>query len=141
MLVRQQGSALVVHTPAKLNLFLEILGKRPDGFHELETLMVTVGHYDTLRFTEDDSSASPVRSASAVSAAGLPSDIHLSCCWAGSPEFSPGPIPTGSDNLVVRAAELLREVTGTRRGVSIELTKRLCRDVVCLEPVVEVGFA
>ena len=125
MLVRQQGSALVVHTPAKLNLFLEILGKRPDGFHELETLMVTVGHYDTLRFTEDDSSASPARSASAVSAAGLPSDIHLSCRWAGSPEFSPGPIPTGSDNLVVRATELLREVTGTRRGVSIELTKRI----------------
>ncbi len=125
MLVRQQGSALVVHTPAKLNLFLEILGKRPDGFHELETLMVTVGHYDTLRFTEDDSSASPVRSASAVSAADPPSDIHLSCCWAGPPEFSPGPIPTGRDNLVVRAAELLREVTGARRGVSIELTKRI----------------
>lgn len=125
MLVRQQGSALVVHTPAKLNLFLEILGKRPDGFHELETLMVTVGLYDTLRFTEDDSSASPVRSASATSAADLPSDIHLSCQWAGPPEFSPGPIPTGRDNLVVRAAELLREVAGTRRGASIELTKRI----------------
>ena len=125
MLVRQQGQALVVHTPAKLNLFLEILGKRSDGFHELETLMVTVGRYDSLRFTEDDSSASPARSASATSAADLPPGIHLTCRWAGLPEFSPGPIPTGNDNLVVRAAELLREVTGTRRGVSIELTKRI----------------
>ena len=125
MLVRQQGQALVVHTPAKLNLFLEILGKRLDGFHELETLMVTVGLYDTLRFTEDDTSFSPSQSAAVTSAAVLPSDIHLSCRWAGSPEFSPGPIPTGSDNLVVQAAELLREVTGTRRGVSIELTKRI----------------
>lgn len=125
MLVRQQGPALVVHTPAKLNLFLEILGKRPDGFHELETLMVTVGHYDTLRFKEVDCSAWPTRSESAMSAAVLPSGIQLSCHWAGSPAFSPGPIPTGRENLVVRAAELLREVTGTQRGVSIELTKRI----------------
>lgn len=117
MLVRQKGPALVVHTPAKLNLFLEILGKRPDGFHELETLMVTVGLYDTLRFTEDDSSA--------ISAAAMPSDIHLACRWAGPPEFSPRQLPTGKDNLVMRAAELLRDVTGTRRRVSIELTKRI----------------
>ncbi|MFM9966656.1 MAG: 4-(cytidine 5'-diphospho)-2-C-methyl-D-erythritol kinase [Planctomycetaceae bacterium] len=125
MLLRQQGRALVVHTPAKLNLFLEILGKRPDGYHELETLMVTVGLYDTLRFTEDDSSATPTPIASAMSAVAEPSDIHLRCRWAGSPEFSPGPLPSGSDNLVMRAALLLREVTGTRRGVSIELTKRI----------------
>lgn len=125
MLLRQQGPALVVHTPAKLNLFLEILGKRPDGYHELETLMVTVGLYDTLRFTEDDSFATPSPFASALSAAAVPSDIHLACCWAGLPEFSPGPLPTGQDNLVMRAAELLREVTGTRRGASIELTKRI----------------
>ena len=125
MLVRQQDQALVVHTPAKLNLFLEILGKRPDGFHELETLMVTVGHYDSLRFTEDSSSASPSQLASATSAADLPPGIHLTCHWAGSPEFSPGPIPTGKENLVVRAAELLREVTGTQLRVSIELTKRI----------------
>ncbi len=125
MLVRQQGQALVVHTPAKLNLFLEILGKRPDGFHELETLMVTVGRYDSLRFTEDDPSSSPARSASATFVADQPSGIHLTCRWAGSLEHSPGPIPTGKDNLVVRAVELLRDVTGTQRGVSIELTKRI----------------
>lgn len=125
MLLRQQGRALVVHTPAKLNLFLEVFGKRPDGYHELETLMVTVGLYDTLRFTEDDSIATPTSIASATSAAAAPSDIHLVCRWAGRPEFSPGSLPTGSDNLVVRAAQLLREVTGTRCGVSIELTKRI----------------
>lgn len=125
MLIRQQGQALVVHTPAKLNLFLEILGKRSDGFHELETLMVTVDRYDSLRFTEDDSTALPAQSASETSAANLPSGIHLTCRWAGLPEHSPGPIPTGKDNLVVRAAELLREVTGTRQGVCIELTKRI----------------
>jgi 4-diphosphocytidyl-2-C-methyl-D-erythritol kinase len=123
MLLRQQGRALVVHTPAKLNLFLEILGKRADGYHELETLMVTVGLYDTLRFTEDEPSATPTTSA--PSAAALPPDIHLSCLWAGRPEHSPESLPTDHNNLVMRAAQLLREVTGIQRRVSIELTKRI----------------
>lgn len=38
--------------PAKLNLFLEILGKRPDGYHELSTVMAPVGLYDTLTLTK-----------------------------------------------------------------------------------------
>lgn len=41
-------SALVVRAPAKLNLFLELLGKRPDGYHEIETAMVPVSCFDTL---------------------------------------------------------------------------------------------
>ncbi len=38
--------------PAKLNLFLEVLGRRPDGYHELSTVMVPVGLYDTLTVRE-----------------------------------------------------------------------------------------
>lgn len=108
MLLRQQEGTLVVHTPAKLNLFLEVLGKRTDGYHELEMLMVTVGLYDTLRFTEGSSP-----------------DLQLACGWAGPPAFSPGLLPTGDDNLVLKAAKMLREVTGTSRGIRIELTKRI----------------
>ena len=126
MLLRQHGRTLVVHTPAKLNLFLEILGKRLDGFHELETLMMTVGLYDTLQFTEEKSAAQSstedIRSQSADSNS---STITLACSWAGSRKCSPGPLPTGTDNLVVRAAQLLREVSGTHRGVHIDLTKRI----------------
>lgn len=127
MLLRQQGRTLIVHTPAKLNLFLEILGKRPDGYHELETLMMTVGHYDTLQFTEESLPAQSAvsRSIECDSANDSSLPILLTCRWAGTPQCSPGPLPTGADNLVVRAAELLRKVSGTRRGVRIDLTKRI----------------
>lgn len=125
MLLRQTGRTLVVHAPAKLNLFLKVLGKRSDGYHELETLMVTVGCYDTLRFREDDLSASPSPKASAMPGEIQPPGIHLSCRWATAPTWSSDALPTGRDNLVVRAAELLRQVTGTSQRVSIELTKRI----------------
>ena len=45
--------AVRVWTPAKVNLFLEVLGRRPDGYHDLATLMVTVGLYDTLEIHGD----------------------------------------------------------------------------------------
>src|ERR1700682_1275328 len=44
---------LVVRAPAKVNLFLEVLGRRPDGFHEIATLMVAIRLMDTLIFKED----------------------------------------------------------------------------------------
>ncbi|MBV9126360.1 MAG: 4-(cytidine 5'-diphospho)-2-C-methyl-D-erythritol kinase [Planctomycetes bacterium] len=91
---------MVVWAPAKVNLYLEILGKRPDGFHELATLMVAVSLYDTLEFKEDVSGA-----------------ITLGCTH---PHLS-----TGGDNLVCRAAHLLRERTGCRRGARIQLVKRI----------------
>ncbi len=124
MIFRQQGRTLVVHAPAKLNLFLEVLGKRLDGYHELETLMVTVGQYDTLRFTEESFSALSL-SSSGSSGDSSSTDTPLTCRWAGSPACSPRPLPTGGDNLVVRAAQLLRDVNGISRGIRIELTKRI----------------
>lgn len=39
---------MIISTPAKINLYLSVLGKRPDGFHELETLMTAVSIYDRL---------------------------------------------------------------------------------------------
>lgn len=114
MIITPFQEGLRADCPAKLNLFLEILGKRPDGFHEVETVMVTVGLYDTLVFKEEQSG-----------------HVRLQCFDAGrrSPADQSSepedPIPVDARNLVVRAANLLKERMGIARGVSIELHKRI----------------
>lgn len=99
MLIERAADAVRVWAPAKVNLFLELLHKRPDGYHDIATLMVAVDLYDTLVFTE------------------RPGDVALRCDF---PDLSTGP-----DNLVCRAAELLRQHTGCGRGALIDLTKRI----------------
>jgi 4-diphosphocytidyl-2-C-methyl-D-erythritol kinase len=100
MLLERIANDVVVWAPAKVNLYLELLGKRPDGYHELETLMVAVSLYDTLVLADDPTGA-----------------VGLRC---NRKELSTGP-----DNLVLRAAELLRQTTGCRRGARVRLVKRI----------------
>ncbi len=106
------AAALVVHTPAKLNVFLKVCGRRPDSFHALETVMVSIGLYDTLLFRRTQSE-----------------DIRLTCRHGGVPSgvqsAADVPLSTGADNLIVRAATLLRQRTDTRLGVEIALVKRI----------------
>ena len=101
----QTESSLVVQTPAKLNLSLKVLGRREDGFHNLETLMISVRLYDTLRF---EPSTTPGIS------------LTTDCVAPGSAS-----IPSGPENLVVRAAEYLRSATQIEVGARIHLTKRI----------------
>jgi 4-diphosphocytidyl-2-C-methyl-D-erythritol kinase len=100
MLIRRRDDGVQVRAPAKINLFLEVLGRRPDGYHDLATLMVTVGLYDTLSVRESPDGA-----------------VHLECDHPG--------LSTGPDNLVVRAAELIRSRFGVRQGVGLRLSKRI----------------
>ncbi len=99
MLTERAAGAIRVWAPAKVNLFLEVHQKRPDGYHEISTLMVAVSLYDTLVIRERTGA------------------VHLRC---ESPDLSTGP-----DNLVCRAAELLRQHTGCDRGALIDLHKRI----------------
>ena len=55
MIIRSIAGGVEVLAPAKLNLFLEVLGRRPDGYHEIESLMVAVSLQDSLTFTDDPS--------------------------------------------------------------------------------------
>ncbi|MCB1677751.1 MAG: 4-(cytidine 5'-diphospho)-2-C-methyl-D-erythritol kinase [Halioglobus sp.] len=89
-------SSLTLLSPAKLNLFLHITGRRPDGYHNLQTLFQLLDWGDTLHF-------SPNRSG-AITLAGSQLDI-----------------PEG-DNLIVRAARLLQRGT---LGARITLHKRI----------------
>ncbi|CAN5789901.1 4-(cytidine 5'-diphospho)-2-C-methyl-D-erythritol kinase [soil metagenome] len=92
------GSALRVRVPAKLNLFLAVRGHRPDGYHELVTVFQTVALYDRLR----------------VALLGLPGRRHHPAArrrmrvelWADPV------VPQGRDNLVLRAALRLGELSG-----------------------------
>lgn len=111
MLFRHQIAGLAVDAPAKLNLFLKVLGRRSDGYHDLETLMVSVGLYDTLRLMP---AADESISLACVDAAG----------HKAPPQRSALP-PVDSSNLVMRAAVLLREYSGVRAGARLELYKRI----------------
>jgi 4-diphosphocytidyl-2-C-methyl-D-erythritol kinase len=85
--------------PAKLNLFLHITGRRPDGYHALQTVFQLLDWGDTLHFTRRDDG----RVTRATDVSGVP------------PEH----------DLTVRAALLLKNHTGSTEGVDIEIDKRL----------------
>jgi len=88
-----------VRCPAKVNLTLEILGKRPDGYHELRTIFQAVSLYDELT----------IRPAERYSLAvtGLPG------------------VPTDESNLCLQALRLVRAECGIETPVAVELHKRI----------------
>jgi 4-diphosphocytidyl-2-C-methyl-D-erythritol kinase len=122
MLIRQDGPTVMVWAPAKLNLLLRILGQRPDGYHELVTLIVAVSRFDTLTLT-------PRRS----------TELELDCRWAtgcSSPATGKGRkakgetasadlLPPAEQNLVYKALQLLRARSGCEQGARVELVKRI----------------
>jgi 4-diphosphocytidyl-2-C-methyl-D-erythritol kinase len=97
----QEGKKLVVNAPAKINIFLLITPRHPDGFHGVETLMTKVSWYDQIVVEKTDKN-----------------DIELVCagsCWA----------PDDQTNLVYRAAKLLQERGILRHGVKLTLVKNI----------------
>ena len=94
-------TALTLKSPGKINFGLDIICKRPDGFHELESIMVPLDACDEMVFEPRDAAHG----------------ITMEC-------DAPG-LPTDSGNLVVRAAELLRTHARVTAGAHIILRKRL----------------
>jgi 4-diphosphocytidyl-2-C-methyl-D-erythritol kinase len=91
--------AVTVSSPAKVNLYLEVLARRPDGYHDIESVMQLVDLCDLVHLER------------------APAGIHLSV--AG------GDVPADPTNLAYRAAALLTERVGLRDGVRIHLEKRI----------------
>lgn len=86
-------------SPAKLNLFLHITGRRPDGYHQLQTLFQLLDYGDDLIFTPRNDGK-----------------LLLSPTLAG--------VKT-QDNLIIKAARLLQQHSQTHKGANIQLNKRL----------------
>ena len=93
------GNVRFVQSYAKINLTLDVLGKRPDGYHELATVMQTVDLSDTICLTalDDDS-------------------VRVVC---SQPDLN------RDDNLAVRAAQAVRQRLSLTQGLLIELHKRI----------------
>src|SRR5438477_6767716 len=90
-----------VRAPAKINLSLKILGRRNDGFHELDTLIAPISLYDEIRIDK-----------------GRPGKVIEFRCDDPS-------VAKGDDNLAVRAAKAFFETTKIEPAVSIELRKKI----------------
>ncbi len=85
--------------PAKINLLLRVLRKRPDGYHDLASVMQQISIYDELEYTMQQEG------------------ITLHC---------PGTdLPTNEQNLIYRAAQTLFNHTGYRNGIEIVLNKSI----------------
>jgi 4-diphosphocytidyl-2-C-methyl-D-erythritol kinase len=95
-------ATLSLFSPCKINLFLRIIRKREDGFHDLASLFQAIGFGDTLEMTLLDESAD---------------EDEFSCNMPG--------VPVDSTNLVVRAMELMRKQTGTRQYFKANLIKQV----------------
>lgn len=90
----------VVSAPGKVNLTLDILGRRPDGYHEMEMLMHAVGLENTVCIIERQESG-----------------IRLSC--------SNPAVPTGEKNLACQAAKAFFGALGREWGIEIQVEKRV----------------
>lgn len=105
---------LRVCAPAKVNLTLDVLGRRPDGYHEIVTIMQAIDLCDTILLSRcaGDGSSSPECSLS-VAAAGRPDAIDVSA------------VPVGEGNLAWRALRALEQRSGRRLPVSIGIEKAI----------------
>ena len=98
--MRKDEKTLRLQAPAKINLYLEVLGRRPDGYHGIRTVMQAVSLFDELSFASRDDGR-----------------IVLACTGEG--------LPPPEENLVVRAARLLRERCRRGLGADIVLKKAI----------------
>src|SRR5690349_7868248 len=123
MHVRRLATHVEVLAPAKINLFLEVLARRPDGYHDLETLLVAVTVYDTLIFAPQEAAEISLDSrwGEGYSAA------ELARCGQNdtASEATFASLPTGPKNLVWRAVDLVRGVAAIKTGATLRLVKRI----------------
>ena len=106
MIIRRDEDRLTIQSPAKINLFLDVLGRRDDGFHDLETIICAIDLHDTLELR---------------AVAGNEMTLTLRGDGIGQRE----PLPVGEDNIIVKALRLLAQSSGIDQGMEVTLNKRI----------------
>jgi 4-diphosphocytidyl-2-C-methyl-D-erythritol kinase len=91
-------SAITIEAPAKLNLHLKVGGRRPDGFHDIESLFLTLAFGDTLHFET------------------TPPETALEINMNGQLD---------GENIIARAISLFRSRTGFNQGLKVAVEKRI----------------
>lgn len=117
--IASTGASLIVQAPAKLNLYLDVKTRRPDGYHDLETLIVPITLCDTLRLVRKSKGDRGI-------------SLRLHDCTArktAGGHIADGhgveTLPTDDRNLVVKAIAAIRSALGITSGVAIDLWKRI----------------
>lgn len=105
-LKRINDDTLVIGAPAKINLFLEVLGKRPDGYHNINSLFQAVSLFDRLTVTKSPSARAGIK-------------IEL------SPQSALKDLNLGPDNLIARAYRAVHKAYPNLGGVSVVLEKNI----------------
>jgi len=93
------STSLILKAPAKINLYLKVLNRRPDGYHEIESAMQKIALFDTLHLSRQGGA------------------ISLSCPGSS--------IPENRQNLAYRAAEKFCAAAGITAGIRIVLEKNI----------------
>jgi len=92
-------SILELNARAKINLSLDVVRKRPDGYHDVKMIMQTIGLHDRVRIEASDSGI----------------EVSCNCPWA----------PSGAGNIAYKAAQLLMDTCKVKQGVKISIDKRI----------------
>ena len=117
MKITPGNDQLEIAAPAKVNFHLELLGKRSDGFHEIETVMSSIAIYDHIRFALSEDSAI---------------ELQISYATPGGQPQEHDDIPADHRNLICKSVSLVREIaiaeglaSQCERGMSIQLLKNI----------------
>jgi 4-diphosphocytidyl-2-C-methyl-D-erythritol kinase len=105
--VSENPQRVNIQAPAKINLGLRVLGKRPDGYHEIETLFIAVSLFDVITFERR-----------------IRGGVTLT--WEkGRDDLNPGDFAVDERNLILRAARRFEEEVGRRLDVGIHIKKTI----------------
>jgi 4-diphosphocytidyl-2-C-methyl-D-erythritol kinase len=120
--IRRSATGIEVLAPAKINLFFEVLSRRDDGLHEIETLMLPIGLFDTLLLEGDPTGQVSLDARWTMGCRQWPSPDPS---HASSTDNEFGNLPEVENNIAVRAVRLLAQRAGISRGAKLRLIKRI----------------